>query len=81
MELIQSVRNFFGEKVAFYIFWITSFNKWLLSISIIGLGVFILVFYSSTLNIQLISKANIDIISLVYLIFCVIVATWCKIII
>ena len=77
MQLIQLFRNFFGEKVAFYLFWLTSFNRWLLFVALIGLIVFVLITFSSHLKIPLFENANIDVISLIYLIFCVVIASWC----
>jgi hypothetical protein len=78
MELIQTFRNFFGEKVAFYMFWVNTFNKWLTFLAFIGAGVFVIVYYKDNINFPLTPNSHIDLISLIYLVFCVIVATWCK---
>ncbi len=78
MELIQTFRNFFGEKVAFYFFWVNTFNKWLTFLAFIGAGVFVIVYYKDNINFPLTQNSHIDLISLIYLVFCVIVATWCK---
>ena len=36
-ELLQTLRNFYGEKVAFYYTWLLNLNDWLLILAIIGM--------------------------------------------
>ena len=41
-QLLQTVRDFYGEKVAFYYTWLLNLNYWLLSLAIVGLFTYIL---------------------------------------
>lgn len=86
IELIQYIRNFFCEKIAFYFLWLVSYIRGLFILTIFSCAVYGMVRYESVFTKEVIITLNslydegislsFNSMDLIYLIFCVLVGIW-----
>ena len=78
-EIINTVRNFYGEHIAFYFLWVSSFCKWMIIPSIIGVILFIIIIQepmSLDGTVETIKKLTLDYYDISLIISCVLNTMW-----
>ena len=86
IELVQFIRNYFCENIAFYFLWLISYTRFLVILAIFSTAVYGIVQYEEffqdikTFSFTSIYKSDsvftLDFLDLIYLVFCVIVGIW-----
>lgn len=76
-ELVHTIRNFYGEKIAFYFLWINKLTIWLISPVIIGIIIFIITFFTgNNSNATEQGTLNISLIDVVYFFGAIFFVVW-----
>ena len=75
MEFINTVRNFYGEQIAFYFLFIYHYTLWLMFPTIIGFAVFICYFNRVQLQ-EYKTNINLSALDIIYFIYSVLIILW-----
>ena len=74
LNLINTIRNFFGENYSFYFLWVEEFCNWMIFPSLIGIIIKIIIFPSE--NIETIKKVKFNYYDFSLILFCIGISLW-----
>lgn len=79
MDLINTLRNYYGEYIAYYFLWVASFCKWMIFPSIIGFVLFLIIIQEpKPMNgtVETIKKLKLDYYDISKIISCILITIW-----